>query len=52
LRETLGVRAAQPKLKNFGPLLLIHALALKSRVNPESAASSVVDLECPPLHSR
>ena len=26
--------------------ILIHALALKSRVNPEIAASSVVDLEC------
>ena len=35
LRETLDVRAAQPMLKNIGPLLLIHALALKSRVNPE-----------------
>ena len=35
LRETLDVRAAQPTLKNVGPLILIHALALKSRVNPE-----------------
>jgi len=40
------VRAAQPTLKNVGPLLLIHALALKSRVNPEYAASSVVDSNC------
>jgi len=46
LRETLDVRAAQPTLKNVGPLLLIHALALKSRVNPEYAASSVVDSNC------
>jgi hypothetical protein len=46
LQETLEVRAAQPMLKNIGPFLLIHALALKSRVNPESAASSVVDKEC------
>ena len=38
--------------ENVGPLILIHALALKSRVNPEFAASSVVDLMCPPLRSR
>ena len=31
---------------------LIQALALKSRLNPDRTASSVVDLECPPLRSR
>jgi hypothetical protein len=40
------------EVEGFGPLLLIRALALKSRANPESTASSVVDLECPPPHSR
>jgi hypothetical protein len=35
LRETSEVEAAQPTLKNVGRIVLIHALALKSRVNPE-----------------
>jgi len=33
LRETLA-RAAQPKLKNFGLVALIHPLAINGRVNP------------------
>ena len=36
----------------FGLVLLIRTLARTGRANPESRASSVVDLECPPLHSR
>ena len=43
LRETLDARAAQPKLKNFGLVVLIHPLAINGRVNPELRASSVVD---------
>ena len=43
LRETLDARAAQPKLKNFGLVVLIQPLAINGRVNPELRASSVVD---------
>jgi hypothetical protein len=35
LQETPYAEAAQPTLKNVGRIALIHALALKSRVNPD-----------------
>jgi hypothetical protein len=35
LRETSYAEAAQPTLKNVGRIVLIHTLALKSRVNPK-----------------
>ena len=43
LRETLEVRAAQPRLKSLGLVDLIRTLAVYGRANPDLRASSVVD---------